>query len=198
MVSSLIHLGLALVIIIVLWQRARPKVVDFEVMDLARVAPQPIRLAEKPKVTPKLAQRAVFGASRKALTSEQRGTEVIKLGNTLTKAPDQEKLKDTDVDKLPIPTDEYLVSQMPTLTSDYRVPYPPEARLAGVQGAVIMDLLIDSVGEVREVRLIEGPGYGLNEAAQVAARKLRFGPARVQNQAVPVRIRYAYRFVLEK
>lgn len=154
-------------------------------------APQPRPRHEN---TPK--KRAVFGLSRKAITSEQ--GEEVKAGNTTAKAPDQEKLRPGDEDALPIPADEYLVTQMPVLKLEVRVPYPEEAKKRGVQGAVTLDLLIDGSGTVREVQLVQGPGFGLNEAAITAARQFRFEPARMDNQTVAVRIRYVYRFVLER
>src|SRR5262249_5547017 len=149
---------------------------------------------EKPKEEPKK-PRAVYGASRKSVTSEE-GIDV-KAGNTVAKAPDEEKLRPEDADSLPIPTDEYLVTQMPQLASEVRVPYPEEARKRGVQGAVVMDILIDAAGKVREATLVSGPASGLDEAALSAVRGFQFKPARMQDQAVAVRIRYAYRFVLE-
>ena len=152
----------------------------------------------KPKPKAETQPRAVFGQSRNAITSDDASAPEFKAGNTVAKAPDQERLAPSDADSLPIPTEEYLVSRMPELLTDLRAPYPPEARKAGVQGAVIMDLLIDSEGNVREAKLISGPGSGLNEAALEAARKLKFRPALVEKNQVAVRIRYSYRFVLEK
>ena len=87
---------------------------------------------------------------------------------------------------------------MPKLKSEVRVPYPTEAKKKGIQGAVVMDLLIDQNGKVRQVNLIEGPGYGLNEAALDGMKNFLFEPAKIGNQNVAVRIRYSYRFVIEK
>jgi protein TonB len=154
-------------------------------------APAPV---PKPKIQP----RQVFGASRKSLTSDDPRVGVdIKAGNTVAKAPDDLKLRPDDADSLPIPTEEYLVSQMPVLIGDFRVPYPPAAKKAGVSGGVILELLIDQAGSVRQATVLDGPGFGLNEAALEAARKLKFKPARIEQQSVAVKIRYAYRFVLD-
>lgn len=141
-------------------------------------------------------KKAVFGVSSKSLQSEA-GVSV-KLGNTVAKAPDQEKLEPGDQESLPIPADEIQVTQMPKLLSEVRIPYPQEAKQNGIQGAVVMDLLIDAAGQVRQVEFLEGPGYGLNEAAMTAVRGFRFSPALIESQSVAVRIRYAYRFVLER
>jgi protein TonB len=87
---------------------------------------------------------------------------------------------------------------MPKLKSEIRVPYPIEARKKGIQGAVIMDLLIDQLGKVRQVSVVDGPGYGLNEAAAEGMKNFIFEPAKIGTQSVAVRIRYSYRFVIEK
>lgn len=63
---------------------------------------------------------------------------------------------------------------------------------------MIMNLLIDDSGKVREASLIEGPDAELNAAAMAAAKGFRFSPAMIQKQPVAVRIRYIYRFVLER
>jgi protein TonB len=98
---------------------------------------------------------------------------------------------------LPSPADEFLVTSMPVLVSEVRIPYPEEAKKAGIEGPVVMDLLIDEQGKVRQVSLIKGPGFGLNDAALAAIKSFLFRPARIKDQSVAVKIRYTYRFVLE-
>lgn len=182
--------------------RSRVENVDFEVYEQPKLAAQPAIQLSKP-IPEKLKEpekRAVFGASRNSIldSSGDENSAQIKKGNTVAKTPDQEKLRDDDADSIPIPVEEYLVSAMPVLENEFRVPYPPEARKAGIQGRVVMDLLIDAAGKVRQAALVEGPGYGLNEAALDAVKNFKFRPARVQDRPVAVKIRYAYKFVLEK
>ena len=184
------------------WKAAfQDEPLEIELLEKVAESPQAaleIKKPPAPKVEKKIEARQVFGASRNSLTSSNPAVGVeVKAGNTVAKAPDQETLRPEDADSLPIPAEEYLVSQMPVLIGDFRVPYPPEAKKAGIAGAVILDLLIDPSGSVRQVTLVEGPGFGLNEAAVQAAAKLRFKPARIREQAVAVKIRYAYRFVLD-
>ncbi|MGZ3707767.1 MAG: TonB family protein [Bdellovibrionota bacterium] len=105
---------------------------------------------------------------------------------------------DADPNGVPVPTEEFLVTKMPKLVSDVRIPYPEDAKSHGIQGAVILDLLVDIHGQVRGVEVIEGPGFGLNEAAQAASKAFVFEPAMVEDKPVPVKIRYSYRFILEK
>ncbi len=146
-----------------------------------------------------LKPKAVFGLNRNALTTSQESTEsavTLKQGNTVAKEQDQEKLMEDDPSSLPNPTDEFLVTSMPVLISEVRIPYPKPARDAGIEGPVVMELLIDAEGKVRNVTLISGPGYGLNEAAMEAVHGIKFKPAKIDQQAVAVKIRYTYRFVL--
>lgn len=179
------------------WGQRPRQLIDFEVIQYPETA-APTLNVDKPIERPAEAEqkRKVFGVSRRAI-EDSAGTEV-KAGNTVATEPDNKILQDDDASALPIPTDEYLVSSMPVLQSEVRLPYPAEAKAKGIEGPVVMDVLIDSEGKVREAKLVSGPGGGLNEAALEAIRNFRFKPAQASGQAVAVRIRYTYRFVLER
>ena len=141
----------------------------------------------------------MFGLSRRSVVSSDNTDSIaVKSGNTIAKDADTEKLRDDDADSIPIPTEEYLVTAMPVLENDFRIPYPAEAKKARVQGRVLMKLIVDAEGKVRRATLLSGPGYDLNEAAVEAMKTLRFRPARVQDRPVAVEIQYAYNFVLER
>jgi len=149
-------------------------------------------LAQETKV------KRVSGISRQAVQSTSNQI-VTKQGNTLAKEADTESLNKDDPNALPSAVEEFLVGQMPTLASEVRVDYPTEAKKKGIEGVVVMDLLIDDNGRVRDVVFIEGPGNGMNEAALSAVRGFRFHPATSEEgKPVAVRIRYGYRFVLER
>jgi len=55
--------------------------------------------------------------------------------------------------------------------------YTDQARAAGVEGKVRVELTVDEAGRVVSVRLISGLGYGLDEAAISAAQRATFQPA---------------------
>jgi protein TonB len=55
--------------------------------------------------------------------------------------------------------------------------YTDRAREAGVAGKVRVELTVDATGRVVSVRVIQGLGYGLDEAAVAAARSATFEPA---------------------
>ncbi|PWU17045.1 MAG: hypothetical protein C5B49_09640 [Bdellovibrio sp.] len=166
-----------------------------DIVDKPKAAPQAVTLSKpKPAVIPQTHQ--VFGISRRAVTVDTAGGEEVKTGNTLAKPPDDERLRDGDADTLPVPSEDYLVTQMPQLEKDVVIPYPPEVKKRGVQGVVTMDLLIDATGIVRKVDLVNGPDPELSSAAVQAALAFKFKPAQIQDKPVAVRIRYAYRFVI--
>lgn len=152
------------------------------------------------KIVSKKPIRQVFGINRQSLTREGIGesSEGLKLGNTLAKSPDKEKLDQNDPTFLPAPAAEFLVSEMPRLISEFRIPYPDLAKKNNIEGPVIMDIYVDSEGNVRECTLVSGPGFGLDEAALEAIKKFKFSPAKVGQENVNFRLRYSYRFVLEK
>jgi periplasmic protein TonB len=51
------------------------------------------------------------------------------------------------------------------------------ARAAGVEGKVRVQLTVDETGHVVDVKLLQGLGYGLDEAALAAAKRAEFEPA---------------------
>ena len=55
--------------------------------------------------------------------------------------------------------------------------YTDEARGARIEGTVSLELEFTAAGEVRVLRVVRGLGYGLDEAAQRAALRMRFKPA---------------------
>jgi TonB family protein len=143
-------------------------------------------------------QRQVYGLNRNSYTDDKAGTVDAKMGNTIAKQADTEKLNALDSDSLPVPTEEYLVSEMPRVLTEIRPVYPKEAKEKGIEGPVTLDILIDESGKVRQAVILSGLGYGLDEAALKSIFQFKFYPAKVDGKSVAVRIRYILRFVLEK
>ncbi|HEX4336434.1 MAG TPA: TonB family protein [Polyangiaceae bacterium] len=77
-----------------------------------------------------------------------------------------------------------------------RPSYTESARHARVQGRVKIELFVNERGEVTSVKLLDGLGYGLDEAALDAARRLRFSPATLCNKTVAAPFVIAMRFAL--
>jgi protein TonB len=157
----------------------------------ATEVPKPLDIRKMPPPVPTPAAPPAFGINKNTLTSEGSGVQV-KAGNTLAKPVDQIESKDA----LPVAVEEFLVTRMPKLKRELRIPYPEAAKLARVEGPVVMDILVDNEGRVRDAVLVDGPGSGLNEAALDAVKSFEFEPAQIEGKPVTVRIRYVYRFVL--
>jgi protein TonB len=65
----------------------------------------------------------------------------------------------------------------PKLLSRPTPAYTDEARAAGVAGKVRVEITVDEQGRVVAVRVLQGLGHGLDEAAITAARGMTFEPA---------------------
>lgn len=64
--------------------------------------------------------------------------------------------------------------------------YPEEARMARIQGAVILQTIIDARGKVTDIRVLKGLPSGLTEAAVAAVSQWRFRPATLEGEPVAV------------
>jgi periplasmic protein TonB len=70
------------------------------------------------------------------------------------------------------------------------------ARAAGVEGKVRVQLTVDETGRVVDVKLLQGLGYGLDEAALAAARQAEFEPAVRCGKATRATFNISMRFTL--
>jgi protein TonB len=55
--------------------------------------------------------------------------------------------------------------------------YTPDAQTAAIEGKVRVQITVDETGKVVDVKLLQGLGHGLDEAALSAARSATFEPA---------------------
>jgi TonB family protein len=76
--------------------------------------------------------------------------------------------------------------------------YPEQARSERRQGAVVLDLHIDTDGHVQAVDVVQSGGSDFDAAAKRAAMLLRFMPAFLGSQRVAVKMRQAIQFKLEE
>jgi protein TonB len=65
----------------------------------------------------------------------------------------------------------------PKLVSRPTPAYTDDAREAGISGKVRVEITVDEQGRVVSVRVLQGLGHGLDEAAVAAARGMTFEPA---------------------
>jgi protein TonB len=179
------------------------------------VKPPPIKVAEAPKPQPPPPQEAppppnepppeqpakppplVVGMTMSSTTSA--GSFAAPVGNTSygrvdSTAKDPKEVKAYSAPKY---TPIYQVDREPTVASEVKIPYPEEARRAGIEGTVTLSITIDPDGRVVAAKIVSGPGYGLNEAARDAIKRFRFKPAFKGGEAVSTEMKYSYTFLLD-
>ncbi len=93
---------------------------------------------------------------------------------------------------------EYGTDSSPAFTEMVRPIYPTIARKLGKEGKVVLRLTIDQQGDLINVEVLEGAGYGFTEAAIEAVRKSRFRPAIIKGKAVISRVILPIRFSLRR
>jgi protein TonB len=78
--------------------------------------------------------------------------------------------------------------------------YPPVAARQGIEGTVLLDVLIDENGSVQDVKVLRGvkPDLGLDAAAASAVRKWKYTPPTKGGVRVKVRIAQAIGFTLKR
>ncbi len=62
--------------------------------------------------------------------------------------------------------------------------YTEEGRAKKIEGDVLVQVVFTATGEVKVERVVRGLGFGLDEAAETAARQIRFRPALQDGQPV--------------
>ena len=77
-------------------------------------------------------------------------------------------------------------------------PYPPMARRRGYEGTVLLVVLVEKQGTVKDLRVLRTSGYPvLDQAALDAVRKWRFEPGRKGEEPVEMWVNIPVRFQLE-
>lgn len=84
----------------------------------------------------------------------------------------------------------------PTLVMQARADYPEIARRSGIEGTVVVRVLVGVNGRVEDAVIIQSAHPILDKEALLAARKCRFTPARQREMKVAVQVAIPYRFRL--
>jgi protein TonB len=162
-------------------------------MAFRRAQPPPPNDTPPPEVKPQDPPPVVVGLTLRSTTAA--GSFDAPVGNTLAgKTPDK-ATSPANVAPLPVPL--YELDSQPTVIGDVRIPYPEDARSRGIEGTVVLAVLVDETGKVRTVKVISGPGAGLDQAAAKAVERIRFRPAMRKGQPVAAQITYRYTFLLD-
>jgi len=85
----------------------------------------------------------------------------------------------------------------PEPSREVEIAYPEKARRAGISGTVRLRIHVDEMGEVLQVRVLAGPGHGLDEAAAGALKRFKFRPGMKGGKPVAMVTVYNYKFILK-
>jgi TonB family protein len=84
----------------------------------------------------------------------------------------------------------------PTLLKEVKPDYSEEARRRGLEGDVVLEIVVRRDGTVGDVRVLQGLGFGLDERAITAVRRWRFTAAKRRGAPVDVLVEVAMEFRL--
>lgn len=90
------------------------------------------------------------------------------------------------------------IEKMPELKRFIEAEYPQEIYKQGIEGAVLLDLIVSDSGTVDSVAIVSGVNPVLDTNALVAARQFVFSPAIAGGVPVPVLLQYEYRYLLQE
>jgi protein TonB len=84
----------------------------------------------------------------------------------------------------------------PRLLREVKAQYSEDARVKGITGGVVLEIVIRSDGSVGDVKVLRGLGFGLDERAIGAVRNWKFTPARRLGTPVDVIVEVEVEFSL--
>ena len=84
----------------------------------------------------------------------------------------------------------------PAIEREVKPVYTADALRRGIEGDVVLEVVVLASGAVGEIRVVRSLGYGLDETAVAAMRRWRFHPAQRQGVAVDVVVEVAMEFRL--
>lgn len=159
--------------------------------------PKDVPPSEREATTSDTTDTPTFGFSLES-TSESGAGPAMPVGNTLLVPQTGPAVAPTKVKQLAAPVPVYEVTKMPTMRDACRGNYTEAAREAGVEGTIVLDLVVGEDGATRDIRVVQGLGHGLDEAAITALRICRFTPGERGGKPVPVRVKaFKIRFFLQ-
>jgi TonB family protein len=125
------------------------------------------------------------------------GLAVPALGTDLAPSPDGAMVSTLAGRAVPVPVGPPSAVggdvQQPRPIRSVPAVYPAIAKSNHVSGDVTMDALIDSAGNVKEVKVISGPPL-LQQAAKDALRQWKYEPARLDGQSVAIHLSVVMKF----
>jgi protein TonB len=150
---------------------------------------------DKPVVTTDTTDEPVFGVTMES-TSTQGTGPAVPVGNTMQPAAQG---SDKPVKPLAPPIAAFEATKMPLPQGRCFGKYTEEAKAAGTEGTVVLDIIVGEDGRVRDISVTQGLPNGLTQAAIAALKQCRFTPGEKDGKPVPVKIRgFKIQFVLSE
>jgi len=169
------------------------KSTDMEIVKLEKPAPVKKIERSKPKTPPRQARIA---PPLSGLDSSLSGIDMGLLGLSMDdmSSIDNSLLGRTDTSVMT----EDSVDTPPQPRSRSRFIYPKSAKKRGIEGFVVLSILIDQDGSVDKVQVLESSPPGVfDDAAMAGIKQWRFSPAQYQGSPVKVWAKQRIRFGLE-
>jgi protein TonB len=166
----------------------------------AKEAPKPkdVPPPDKPPTTTDTTDTPVFGVTMESTSTGGNGP-AMPIGNTTKQTPQNvgSAAPTAAPKQLAEPVAAFEATKMPLPQGRCVGKYTDDARSAGIEGTVVLDLIVGEDGHVREVKVVQGLDHGLSEAAIAALRGCTFTPGEKNGHPVPVRVRgFKIHFVL--
>lgn len=132
------------------------------------------------------------------LTEKKEHTESLISDSVALSSKTGDLHQSTEEERLLFVYEESEVSQRPYFKTLVKPKYPEIARKMGKEGLVVLRVLVDENGRVKEVQVLRSAGFGFDEEAKKAIRQSLFEPAKHHGKPVPCYVRVPVRFVLEE
>ena len=87
---------------------------------------------------------------------------------------------------------------MPVLKTFIKADYPAALVKKGIEGTVLLDIVVNDSGRVDSVAVVKGINPALDSSAARAAAKFTFTPATAGGKPVAVLLQYAYHFTVDE
>ena len=94
------------------------------------------------------------------------------------------------------PQPQVAVIPRPTIHALFLPAYTTKAREKKIEGKVVLHAVFTHDGKIKDLEVAQKLGYGLDESALEAAKKLTFAPALIEGQAVNIQANIIYLFTL--
>lgn len=152
---------------------------------------------DRPQVAQFLEPKAIGELSEDTLPTKDEGP-VQSPPSSLFAFSSEVETKGQEVEETgPFVYEESQVNQRPYFKTLVKPRYPEIARRMGKEGLVVLKVLVDEKGKVKEVKVLKSAGFGFDEEAEKAIRLSLFEPAKHKGKPVACYVKVPVRFALE-